>query len=71
MNLRDRICYLLARMRIHNPDCEHCNAHLACGSKLRNRLEELKGQKLTTVQVADPDSKVARAKRDREQKIPA
>jgi hypothetical protein len=37
----DRICYLLALLRIHNPDCEHCNAREMCGSELQKRLEEL------------------------------
>jgi len=38
---RGRICYLLARLRIHNPDCEHCNRHATCGSELLKRLEEV------------------------------
>jgi len=29
-----RLCYLLALLRIHNPDCDHCNAHATCGSDL-------------------------------------
>jgi len=37
----DRICYLLALLRIHDPDCEHCNAREMCGSELQKRLEEL------------------------------
>jgi hypothetical protein len=41
VNLRDRICYVLSRLRLHNPDCEHCNAREVCGSELHKRLEEL------------------------------
>jgi len=37
----DRICYLLALLRIHNPDCEHCNARQMCWGEMRERLEEL------------------------------
>jgi hypothetical protein len=39
--LRPRICYVLSLLRIHNPDCKHCAAHLICGNELRKRLEEL------------------------------
>src|SRR5579864_9778300 len=39
--LRPRICYVLSLLRIHNPDCRHCAAHLICGNELRKRLEEL------------------------------
>jgi len=31
----------LSLLRIHNPDCKHCAAHLTCGYELRKRLEEL------------------------------
>ena len=41
MNLRRCICYLLARLRIHSPDCEHCKAREACGREMLKRLEEL------------------------------
>jgi two-component system, NarL family, response regulator NreC len=34
-------CYLLSLLRIHHPDCEHCNPRKTCGDELRNRLEEL------------------------------
>ena len=34
-------CYLLSLLRIHRPDCEHCNPRKTCGDELRNRLEEL------------------------------
>jgi hypothetical protein len=37
----DRICYLLALLRIHSPDCEHCNARETSGDEMRKRLEEL------------------------------
>jgi hypothetical protein len=37
----DRISYLLARLRIHRPDCEHCNARETSGGEMRKRLEEL------------------------------
>jgi len=39
--LRPRICYVLSLLRIHNPDCKHCTAHLTCGNELRKRLQEL------------------------------
>jgi len=39
--LRPRISYVLSLLRIHNPDCKHCAAHLICGNELRKRLEEL------------------------------
>ena len=41
MTWRGRICYLLALLRIHRPDCQHCMAHLTCGDELQRRLEEL------------------------------
>lgn len=41
MTLRGRICYLLALLRIHRPDCQHCMARLTCGDELQKRLEEL------------------------------
>jgi hypothetical protein len=41
VNLRSRICYLLSILRIHQPDCEHCAARLACGVAIRKRLAEL------------------------------
>jgi hypothetical protein len=34
-------CYLLSLLRIHHPDCEHCNARETCGYEMRKRLEEL------------------------------
>jgi len=63
VDLRGRICYLLARLRIHNPDCEHCNAREMCGGELQKRLEELnwrtQARSLKTGEVADvPDSKL-------------
>ena len=36
-----RICYLLSLLRIHSPDCEHCNARETRGDEMRKRLEEL------------------------------
>jgi len=72
VNLRGRICYLLARLRIHSPDCEHCNARQACGSDLLKRLEELNWRAPNTDQVVQiPDSKVAKDKEDRETKLSA
>ena len=38
---RRRICSLFSLLRIHNPDCEHCDAHETRGDELRKRLEEL------------------------------
>ena len=72
MNLRGRICYLLARLRIHSPDCEHCNARQACGSDLLKRLEELNWRTLKTDEVVKvPDSKVTRDEGDGETKLSA
>jgi hypothetical protein len=34
-------CHLLSLLRIHRPDCEHCNAREKYGVEMRNRLEEL------------------------------
>jgi hypothetical protein len=39
--LRPRICYVLSYLKIHNPDCKHCTAHLSSGIEIRKRLEEL------------------------------
>ena len=44
MSLRPRICYLLAVMRIHSPDCEHCSVRGTCGSEMLKRLEDLNSQ---------------------------
>lgn len=41
VSLRPRICYLLAVMRIHNPDCGHCSARGTCGNEMLKRLEDL------------------------------
>jgi predicted Fe-S protein YdhL (DUF1289 family) len=32
---------VLARLRIHSPDCEHCNARETCWGEMRERLEQL------------------------------
>jgi len=34
-------CYLLSLLRIHHPDCDHCNLRETCGEAMRKRLEEL------------------------------
>jgi hypothetical protein len=39
VNLR---CCLLSLLRIHPPDCYHCNARETSGHEMRKRLEELK-----------------------------
>jgi len=44
VNFRPLICHLLSLLRIHNPDCGHCAAHLTCGTELRKRLQELNAQ---------------------------
>ncbi len=46
MNLRLRMCYLLSLLRIHQPDCEHCNAREMCGDEMRKWLDELSGRRL-------------------------
>jgi hypothetical protein len=38
VNLR---CRLLSLLRIHQPDCQHCNAREKYGVDMRKRLEEL------------------------------
>ena len=48
MDVRGQICYVLARLRIHSPDCEHCNARATCGSELLKRLEELNWRTVET-----------------------
>jgi len=32
---------MLSQLRIHNPDCAHCNAREPCWGEMRIRLEEL------------------------------
>jgi hypothetical protein len=39
--LRRLTCYLLSLLRIHSPDCEHCNARKTDGNEMQKRLEEL------------------------------
>lgn len=41
MNLRAWICYLASLLRIHNPDCEHCNVQGTCWVEMKKRLEDL------------------------------
>lgn len=41
MHLRRQICRFLSVLRIHNPDCEHCNTGEAAWGEMRQRLEEL------------------------------
>jgi len=60
---RARICYLLARLKIHNPDCEHCQARQACGSELLKRLEELNWRTLKPEDVPDPTKQRAKETR--------
>src|SRR5579864_1213605 len=43
-NLRPQVCYILALLRIHSPECKHCIARHTCGDDLRKRLEELDGR---------------------------
>jgi hypothetical protein len=38
---RRRICYLLSLLRLHRPDCEHCDTRETRGDEIRKRLEEL------------------------------
>jgi hypothetical protein len=42
-------CYLLSLLRIHHPDCEHCNVRETCGHEMRKRLEELNWRRQPTV----------------------
>ena len=41
MSLR---CHLSSLLRIHRPDCQHCNAREKYGVEMRKRLEELNWQ---------------------------
>jgi hypothetical protein len=34
-------CRLLSILRLHSPDCQHCNAREEHGVEMRRRLEEL------------------------------
>jgi hypothetical protein len=34
-------CRLLSLLRVHQPDCQHCNAREKYGVEMRRRLEEL------------------------------
>ena len=42
-------CYLLSLLRIHHPDCEHCNVRETRGHEMRKRLEELNWRRQPTV----------------------
>ena len=42
-------CHLLSLLRIHHPDCEHCNVRETCGHEMRKRLEELNRRRQPTV----------------------
>lgn len=44
MNQRRWMCSLLSLLRIHNRDCERCNAHGTQWDEIQKRLEELSGQ---------------------------
>ena len=41
LHLRQRICFLLSMLRIHSPDCVHCNARQTCWDDTVRRLNEL------------------------------
>ena len=58
MNLR---CYLLSLLRMHIPDCEHCNARQAYGVEMRKRLEELNWRTLPHKEVDSNDVEVRAA----------
>jgi positive regulator of sigma E activity len=60
MSFRSRTCYILARLRIHNPDCEHCSARQTCGSELLKRLQELRWQTAKTEEEADSNQSAVR-----------
>ena len=44
MNQRRWMCYLLSLLRIHSPECEHCNPHETRWDEIQKRLEELSGR---------------------------
>jgi len=45
MRLRRLVCNVLAVLKMHRQDCDHCNTLQACwGIDMRKRLEELAKQ---------------------------
>jgi hypothetical protein len=42
VNLRRWTCYLFSLLRIHSPNCEHCNIHDNSWVEVKKRLEELR-----------------------------
>jgi hypothetical protein len=42
VNLRRWTCYLFSLLRIHSPNCEHCNVSDTCWVEVKKRLEELR-----------------------------
>ncbi len=52
MNFRNRICRMLAFLRIHRSSCKHCNARPTWRSELLKRLEELNWRTLKTDETA-------------------
>ena len=53
VHLRQRICYLLSILRIHNPDCTHCNARQTCWDDTVRRLNELDASGQSTFNSGD------------------
>ena len=48
-------CYLESLLRIHRPDCEHCNRHETWGPEVRKRLEELNSRTQPQSPIYDPE----------------
>ena len=42
VNLRRWTCYLFSLLRIHGPNCGHCNIHDTSWVEVKKRLEELR-----------------------------
>ena len=49
VHLRQRICYLLSRLRVHSPDCVHCNSRQTCWDDTVRRLDELDARGQSTL----------------------
>lgn len=65
VRLRRWICHLFSLLRIHSPDCRHCNpGRESRGNDMRKRLEELNDADRRPVSLKSSDAKVQPAKLD-------
>ena len=70
VHLQQRICYLLSILRIHSPDCVHCNARQTCWDETVRRLNELDPSKHRTLKGGDQQEKT-RARDSESPKLPS